>query len=155
MEERNTSAKFRWDDTKAKTGGTGLCGLKDEGYLIGQENKEGSSEAITLIAQGHREESKGKDEGAEIRPVPMPSGPAMTPAMTPPHPKIENVKIGGTTIKIKAETEGFEEAREEAENLAEALEAFSPLVQIKNCKGCTFNIYPTQKIACEEYELEK
>ena len=106
MEERNTSAKFRWDDTKAKTGGTGLCGLNEE-------------------------------------------------PITPAHPKIENVKIGGTTIKIKAETEGFEEAREEAENLAEALEAFSPLVQIKNCKGCTFNIYPTQKIACEEYELEK
>ena len=151
MEERNTSAKFRWDDTKAKTGGTGLCGLKDEGYLIGQENKAGSSEAITWIAQSHREESEGRDEGKENRPVPMPSGPAMTPA----HPKIEKVKIGGTTIKIKAETEGFEEAREEAENLAEALESFSPLVQIKNCKGCTFNIYPTQKIACEEYELEK
>ena len=48
------------------------------------------------------------------------------------------------TIKIKAETEGFEEAMESVEALATAYDGFSAQVTIKNCKECTINIYPSQ-----------
>ena len=49
-----------------------------------------------------------------------------------------------TEIKIKARTEGFEEARQKVEALAKAYEGFPVQVQIKDCNGCTFNIYPSQ-----------
>lgn len=49
-----------------------------------------------------------------------------------------------TGLKINVETEGFEEATQKVEALAEAYDGFPVQVQIKNCKGCTFNIYPSQ-----------
>lgn len=49
-----------------------------------------------------------------------------------------------TELKIKARTEGFEEATQKVEALAEAYEGFPVQVQIKGCNGCTFNIYPSQ-----------
>lgn len=48
------------------------------------------------------------------------------------------------SIKINVETEGFEEATQKIEALAEAYEGFPVQVQIKGCNGCTFNIYPSQ-----------
>lgn len=47
-------------------------------------------------------------------------------------------------VKIKCETEGFEEATQEVEALAEAYDEFPAQVQIKNCRDCTINIYPSQ-----------
>lgn len=47
-------------------------------------------------------------------------------------------------VKIKCETEGFEEAIEEVEALVEAYDGFPPQVQIKGCRDCTINIYPSQ-----------
>lgn len=48
------------------------------------------------------------------------------------------------SIKINVETEGFEEATQKTEALTEAYDGFPVQVQIKNCRGCTFNIYPSQ-----------
>lgn len=48
------------------------------------------------------------------------------------------------TIKVKCETEGFEEATQQVEALVDAYDGFPPQVQIKNCKNCTINIYPSQ-----------
>ena len=47
-------------------------------------------------------------------------------------------------LLIECETEGFEEATEKVEALAEAYDSFPPQVQIKNCRDCTINIYPSQ-----------
>lgn len=47
-------------------------------------------------------------------------------------------------IKIAVETEGFEEAIEQVDMLAEAYDGFPPQVQIKGCRDCTINIYPSQ-----------
>ena len=49
-----------------------------------------------------------------------------------------------TNVKIKCETEGFEEATEKVELLADAYDRFPAQVTIKNCRDCTINIYPTQ-----------
>lgn len=48
------------------------------------------------------------------------------------------------TLKIKASTEGFEDARQEVEALAEAYDGFPAQITIKNCRDCTFNIYSSQ-----------
>ena len=45
---------------------------------------------------------------------------------------------------IKVETEGMEEAQEQIEMLADAYDGFPAQVTIKNCRDCTFNIYPSQ-----------
>ena len=47
-------------------------------------------------------------------------------------------------IKIKCETEGFEEATAQVETLADAYDGFPAQVVIKNCHHCTFNIHPSQ-----------
>lgn len=47
-------------------------------------------------------------------------------------------------IKVTAETEGIDEARDEIHELSDALMEFPPNVMIKNCNYCTFNIYPSQ-----------
>ena len=57
-------------------------------------------------------------------------------------------------IKIKVKTEGFEEATQEVEALAEAYDGFPAQVTIKNCHDCTFNIYPSQTKLIEKGEVE-
>jgi hypothetical protein len=52
--------------------------------------------------------------------------------------------MNDTNFKIKVETEGMEEATEQIETLADAYDAFPAQVTIKNCRDCTFNIYPSQ-----------
>lgn len=47
-------------------------------------------------------------------------------------------------IKIKCSTEGFDEAQQEVEALAEAYDGFPAKVTIKGCHDCTINIYPSQ-----------
>lgn len=47
-------------------------------------------------------------------------------------------------VKIVALTEGFEDAKQEVEALAEAYDGFPAQITIKNCRDCTFNIYPSQ-----------
>lgn len=45
---------------------------------------------------------------------------------------------------IKCKTEGFEEATQQVETLCDAYDGFPPQVQIKNCRDCTINVYPSQ-----------
>ena len=45
---------------------------------------------------------------------------------------------------LRVETEGMEEATEQVEKLADAYDGFPAQVTIKNCRDCTFNIYPSQ-----------
>ena len=47
-------------------------------------------------------------------------------------------------VKINCETNGFEEATEQIEALAEAYDGFPAQVVIRNCRNCTFNVYPSQ-----------
>lgn len=47
-------------------------------------------------------------------------------------------------VEIKCRTEGFEEAGQEVEALAEAYEGFPAQVIVKNCHDCKINIYPSQ-----------
>lgn len=47
-------------------------------------------------------------------------------------------------IEIDVKTNGFEEATEKIEALADAYDSFLPQVQIKNCRDCTFHIHPSQ-----------
>lgn len=47
-------------------------------------------------------------------------------------------------VKITCETEGFEEATEQLETLADAYDGFPAQVMIKNCRDCVINIYPSQ-----------
>lgn len=56
------------------------------------------------------------------------------------------------TVKIKCETEGFDEAIEAVEMLVEAYDGFPPQVQIKGCRDCTINIYPSQTKFFEQTE---
>ena len=47
-------------------------------------------------------------------------------------------------ILLKLETEGFEDAQQQVEMLAEAYDGFPAQVTIKNCHHCKINIYPSQ-----------
>ena len=49
-----------------------------------------------------------------------------------------------SNFKINVETEGFDEAQEQIEMLAEAYDGFPAQVTIKNCHYCNINIYPSQ-----------
>ena len=52
--------------------------------------------------------------------------------------------------KIKVETEGLEESREQIEALADAYDGFPAQVTIRNCHDCTIKIYPSQTRFVEE-----
>ncbi len=52
--------------------------------------------------------------------------------------------MSDTNIKIKCETEGFDEAQEKVETLVSAYDRFPAQVTIKQCRDCTINIYPSQ-----------
>lgn len=47
-------------------------------------------------------------------------------------------------IRIKVKTEGFEEATEQIEALAEAYDGFPAQVVVKGCYDCRIEIHPTQ-----------
>lgn len=57
-------------------------------------------------------------------------------------------------MKIKCSTEGFDEAQQEVEALAEAYDGFPAQVTIKNCRNCTINVYPSQT-KMVEYGVDK
>ena len=52
--------------------------------------------------------------------------------------------ISRQNVRINCETNGFEEATEQIETLAEAYDGFPAQVTVKNCHHCTINIYPSQ-----------
>ena len=53
------------------------------------------------------------------------------------------------TISIDVEANGFEEATESVNMLTEAIGNLPAQVKISSCKGCTFNIYPSQVVSIE------
>lgn len=58
--------------------------------------------------------------------------------------------MSDSNIKINIKTEGFEEATQKIEALAEAYNQFPAQVTIKGCSNCTFNIYPSQTQIIEQ-----
>ena len=51
----------------------------------------------------------------------------------------KNIEIG-----IACDTSALDEAIEKSEQLSELSNDFAPIVSIRNCKNCTFNIYPSR-----------
>lgn len=51
------------------------------------------------------------------------------------------------TIEIECKTKGFEEAMETVEALVDAYDGLPSQVQIKNCRDCTINVYPSQVVS--------
>ena len=47
-------------------------------------------------------------------------------------------------VVIKCRTDGFEEARQEVEELAETYDGFPAQVTLKYCHDCHIEIYPSQ-----------
>lgn len=47
-------------------------------------------------------------------------------------------------INIEVKADGIEEVTEKVQQLSDAVAAFPAQVMIKNCRDCTFNIYPGQ-----------
>ena len=47
-------------------------------------------------------------------------------------------------VKIECITEGFDEAIEEVETLADAYDGFPAQVTIRNCRDCKIKVYPSQ-----------
>ena len=62
--------------------------------------------------------------------------------------------MSDTNLNIKCRTEGFEEATQDIETLAEAYDGFPAQVVVKNCHDCTINIYPSQTKFVEKAEEE-
>ena len=58
-------------------------------------------------------------------------------------------------MTIKCRTDGFEEATQDIETLAEAYDGFPAQVTIKNCHDCTINIYPSQTKFVESCKAEE
>ncbi len=52
-------------------------------------------------------------------------------------------------VGINVDTSELDEAIEKADELCEVTQDFSPMVSIRGCKNCTFNIYPSRTIINE------
>ena len=52
---------------------------------------------------------------------------------------IKEIEVG-----IECDTSALDDAIEKSEQLSELANDFAPMVSIRNCKGCTFNIYPSR-----------
>ena len=57
---------------------------------------------------------------------------------------IKEIEIG-----IECDTSALDDAIEKSEQLSELANDFEPMVSIRNCKGCTFNIYPSRTTIVE------
>ena len=53
-------------------------------------------------------------------------------------------QINEIEVGIACDTSELDDAIEKSEQLAELTNDFAPMVSIRNCKGCTFNIYPSR-----------
>lgn len=59
-------------------------------------------------------------------------------------------KIGEVEVGIAVDTEQVDEAIEKCGELSEVMGEFSPQVVIRNCRDCTFNIYPSHTVINEQ-----
>ena len=62
--------------------------------------------------------------------------------------------IKGIEVGIACDTSALDEAIEKSEQLSELSNDFAPLVNIRNCKNCTFNIYPSRTTITEKISDE-
>ncbi|MBR1447109.1 MAG: hypothetical protein IJ586_08540 [Alloprevotella sp.] len=62
---------------------------------------------------------------------------------------IKEIEIG-----IACDTSALDDAIEKTEQLSELCNDFAPMVSIRNCKGCTFNIYPSRTTINERGDAE-
>lgn len=54
------------------------------------------------------------------------------------------------TIDVKANTDGLDEAIDKVGELSELIADMAPQVSIRNCRGCTFNIYPSRTVFMDD-----
>ena len=57
-------------------------------------------------------------------------------------------------IGITCDTSELDSAIDKSEQLSELTNDFAPMVSIRNCKGCTFNIYPSRTTIVERGDAE-
>lgn len=62
---------------------------------------------------------------------------------------IKEIEVG-----IACDTSALDDAIEKSEQLSELTNDFAPMVSIRNCKGCTFNIYPSRTTITEKISDE-
>lgn len=53
-------------------------------------------------------------------------------------------KVGEVEVGITCDTTAVDDALEKVDALGEATADLAPMVSIRNCRGCTFNIYPSR-----------
>lgn len=56
-------------------------------------------------------------------------------------------------LGIECDTEALDEALEKTSELGELTQDLAPQVSIRNCRNCTFNIYPSRTWLHEEVKL--
>lgn len=62
---------------------------------------------------------------------------------------IKEIEVG-----IACDTSELDEAIEKSELLSELTNDLAPMVSIRNCRGCTFNIYPSRTTINERGDAE-
>lgn len=55
--------------------------------------------------------------------------------------KVANV---GVEVEVDCDTTKVDDAVDKLEQLSELTSDLAPMVSIRNCRGCTFNIYPSR-----------
>ena len=57
-------------------------------------------------------------------------------------------------VGITCDASELDSAIDKSEQLSELTNDFAPMVSIRNCKGCTFNIYPSRSTIVERGDAE-
>lgn len=65
-----------------------------------------------------------------------------------------NEPITEIEVGIACDTSALDDAIDKTEQLSELSNDFAPIVSIRNCKGCTFNIYPSRTTINERGDAE-
>ena len=65
-----------------------------------------------------------------------------------------NRDAGSVSVGIEVDTAAVDEALEKIDALGDATADLAPMVSIRNCKGCTFNIYPSRNTKITGYDDE-
>lgn len=53
-------------------------------------------------------------------------------------------EVGEVEVGIACDTTALDEALEKTSELGELTSDLAPMVSIRNCRNCTFNIYPSR-----------
>lgn len=58
--------------------------------------------------------------------------------------------VGDIEIAVACDTTALDDALEKTAELGELTQDLAPMVSIRNCRSCTFNIYPSRTTFTEE-----